>query len=464
MTDRSSTQSRCISVGLVLLIAIVTGGLVAKQAWLVLAGFLGFSLLMIWPAHLWLGVFVLLVPFDGVSALGAAPAGLTLTSLVGLVTLCALIWTGIALHRFRIPARTALCWLAFILWGTSSVLWSADRDVAIERLPTAFSLFIFYLIATSCQFSAKEIAQITRFAIVGGCLAAIVTLYQFHSGIFYRDLNMRASLVFGERQDDPNILAASLLLPLSLVAGEFFSAAKLRDKLFLSFCGLLLVLGVFVTTSRGALTAIAVMVLFYMRKFGMSWRTLLPAGFLGSLLLLTPEFLINRFEQAETSGGAGRVYIWQAGLAAFKDYFIAGAGIDNFPVVYNDYASHASRYVGLNRAAHNVFLQVAVELGSIGFALFIFTAISHLRTASQRDALIAGPERFRLIACEAAACGILVAAIFLGLLWTKAFWAVWMLLAICSRVPRVDYSIESVFHEAETLIEAAQRNGTAASH
>ena len=34
--------------------------------------------------------------------------------------------------------------------------------------------------------------------------------------------------------------------------------------------------------------------------------------------------------------------------------------------------------------------------------------------------------------------GVLVASFFLGLLWTKAFWMVWVMLAIWSRAPRVD--------------------------
>jgi O-antigen ligase len=457
LTSTSRPWNKPSQVALVLLIATVIGYSVARAAWLPLVGALGLSLLMIWPAHLWLGVFVFLVPFDDVSALQAGAGGLTLTSLIGLVALFVLLATAMALHRFRLPSRQAFWWFAFISWAGCTVLWSVDRDIAMERLPTMINVFFFYLIVTCCHFSEKEVSQITRLAIFGGCVAACIALYEFRSGIFYRNLNMRGSLVFGDRQTDPNIFAASLLLPLALVAGEFLGSAKWRSRFLLSLCALLIASGIFVTTSRGALLAIVAMALVYMRKLGINWRVLAPLTLLGGALLMAPEFLFKRLGQAEASGGAGRVYIWQTGVAALKDYFFAGAGLDNFAVIYNDYAAHAVHFAGLNRPAHNVFLQIAVELGAIGCLLFACALISPLRYASRREAFSTGSMRFRLISCEAAAYGMLVAAFFLGLLWTKAFWIVWIMLAICSRAPRMDASeITPVSGEPKVTVHLAQ--------
>jgi O-antigen ligase len=409
---------------------------VAKEAWLPLAGVLGISLLALWPAYLWLGVFVFLVPFDDVLALESGASGLTLTSLIGLIVLFVLFGSFLALGRLRVPLSPAIAWFAFLTWQACTVLWSVDRDVAIRRLPTMLSLFVFYLVVTCSHFSEKEASRIARFAIFGGCVAAAITLQEFSSGVFYHNMNMRGSLVFGDRQADPNILAASLLLPLSLVVGEFLGSAKLYGKILLSLCALLIVSGVFVTGSRGALLAIAVMLLFYLHRLGITWRVIAPLTVMGGALMFAPAFLVQRFEQSDS--GAGRLYIWQTGMAALKDYFLAGAGLDNFSVIYNDYSAHALHYAGLSRPAHNIFLQISVESGIIGFLLFVFVAGSQMRYALRRDASSSGPQRFRLIACEAAACGVLVASFFLGLLWTKAFWIVWILLTVCSRAPRVD--------------------------
>lgn len=434
-----TSLSRKLTIGFaLLLLAIATGWMVAKGAWLALGGVVGLYLLALWPAYMWLGVFISLVPFDDVLALQSGGSGLTLTSLIGLVTLFVSVGTFLAFRRLRLPLSPAIAWFAFLAWEACTILWSVDRDAGIRRLPTMISLFAFYLVMTCCPFSEKEISRVARFAIFGGCAAAAITLYEFRSGIFYHNLNMRGSLVFGDRQTDPNILAASLLLPLSLVVGEFLGAAKLHTKVLLSFCALLIVSGIFSTGSRGALLAIGVILVFYLRKLGINWRVLAPMTLLGGALMFAPAFLLQRVEESQSTGGAGRVYVWQTGLAALKDYFLAGAGLDNFPVIYNDYASHAAHFAGLNRAPHNIFLQIAVESGIIGVFLFGWPILSHARCATRRDALSTGADRFRLIACEAAACGMLVASFFLGTLWTKAFWSVWVLLAVCSRAPRVD--------------------------
>src|SRR5208337_1960441 len=150
-------------------------------------------------------------------------------------------------------------------------------------------------------------------------------------------------------------------------------------KLLLSSSALMISLGIFVTTSRGALLAILVMLLFCLLKGRINWHILVLPFLLGGALLLAPGSLFTRLQQSKETGGAGRLYIWQTGAAAFKDYFLAGAGLDNFPVIYNHYAEHALHFVGLNRPAHNIYLQIAVESGVIGFLLFVLVVASHLR-------------------------------------------------------------------------------------
>ncbi len=46
--------------------------------------------------------------------------------------------------------------------------------------------------------------------------------------------------------------------------------------------------------------------------------------------------ILSRFETNDR--GAGRFDIWLVGWTAMKHYALMGAGLSNFPVVYNDYA------------------------------------------------------------------------------------------------------------------------------
>jgi O-antigen ligase len=191
----------------------------------------------------------------------------------------------------------------------------------------------------------------------------------------------------------------------------------------------------------------------------MSWRALAAPLLLGVALMFAPGFLFTRMQQAETSGGAGRLYIWQTGLSALKDYFLTGAGLDNFSVIYNDYAAHAAHFAGLNRPPHNIFLGIAVESGVLGLLLIAIVIFSHFRYASRCERLLTGATRFRLIACEAAACAMLASSFFLHLIWTKEFWIVWVMLAICSRVPRVDFSNVAQISDEVKVDHDATREG-----
>jgi len=54
-----------------------------------------------------------------------------------------------------------------------------------------------------------------------------------------------------------------------------------------------------------------------------------------------PEFMINRIDSAVETHADGRVDIWVAGLYALQKYWLIGAGLDNFPVVYTEFAEYS---------------------------------------------------------------------------------------------------------------------------
>ena len=66
----------------------------------------------------------------------------------------------------------------------------------------------------------------------------------------------------------------------------------------------------------------------------------------------------------------GRIEIWKRGLGYVAHAPLQGVGIDGFP--YKELASKTNKGFGVRQAAaHNMYLQVAAELGLIGFAGFL---------------------------------------------------------------------------------------------
>src|SRR5207249_4502803 len=122
-----------------------------------------------------------------------------------------------------------------------------------------------------------------------------------------------------------------------------------------------------------------------------------------------------------------------------KDYGILGAGLSNFPLVYNKYMGASTLFVGAGYAAHNIYIEMLVELGVIGILLFALASVTQLREANA-SCLAASPVSAELskflVACEAACFGMLACSFFLGLLWFKSFWLSWIFLAVLVRLLR----------------------------
>jgi O-antigen ligase len=302
------------------------------------------------------------------------------------------------------------------------------------------ALLLFYLVAVSFRITKKEFFAIATMAMVGGCLAAGYAAFGFyHGGAYQTHQGQRASLVVADNALDPNYFAASLLLPMSLaIAGLLSSRSLLKRVAFLSVV-LLLAYALLLSMSRGALLAVFAMMFVYFRSLRLK-KALLVVIFVFIIAAAgVPERFYSRLQTASATRGAGRLDIWMVGWAAAKDHGIIGAGLGNFPIVYDNYKGAGEFFRGVTRAPHNIYLEVWVELGLIGLFLFALALISQLReTKASQPAMSGAPTKlaFYGVACEAACWGLLANGFFLGILWFKMFWLCWIFLALMVKLLR----------------------------
>lgn len=406
---------------------------IGRGAWLALGAFTGACLLFLWPLQVSLGSFAFLVPFDSISALGSSGQGITLTFIMGAAGAIALVTAGFALQRLEFPPRASGYWFLFIAWASASLLWAYDPHTAMQQIPTMLGLFLFYLIAVSFRPKPQEFSGVITLAILGGCVAALYASSQFYSGISYFS-TLRGSLIVGNRATDPNVFAASLLLPSSLAVNEFLVAQNRIRSLLMLLAVAVINLAIFLSMSRGALVGLAVMLIVYFRRLRVNWRILIPVALALGSLVLVPSSFFQRFLKAGATGGAGRLYIWESGFNAFKHYALLGAGLNNFASVYTNYAGGGARFAGLGRDAHNIYLAIAVELGAIGIALLLLAIMAQLTAVSRLRENFDKVSCSRLAACEAACWGMLTAGFFLNVIWRKSFWLCWIMLALAVKV------------------------------
>jgi O-antigen ligase len=418
---------------LILLVMVGLAGLlgmaIVSGNWIYVSVILTMPLLLLWPVQVSLGLFAFLAPFEFVSALGEGSTGRTLTWYVGAMAGVVLFGTGLIRNRLQRPTMTTVWWFLFALWGAASIVWALDPQSAFDRSFTAFALVLLYAAALSLRIDENELRWLSALTVTGGFLAAVLCSYEFYNGSFY-GFTMRGSLTLGAREIDPNIFAASLLLPLALALGGFLSShGWLRRGLALAASGAI-GMGILLTMSRGGLVALSVMIIMYFRRVGINWRLLAASAvLLGVLIAFAPPLLWQRLGIAGETGGAGRLDIWHVGLAAIRRYGVIGAGLDNFQYVYGNLAGYAPNFMGFDRSPHNIFLQAWVELGIPGLLLMIAAVVSQARALGQLRKKSAVLDT-RVIACEAAFWGLLAASFFLELLWRKVFWLAWIMLAL----------------------------------
>lgn len=205
---------------------------------------------------------------------------------------------------------------------------------------------------------------------------------------------------------NPNILAVYLLLyfPFALCATSS-SKSKGRARLFYAATTILCAVCILLTWSRGAWLGLFLecflFLLLYSRKSRIIALCLPPAALLSIPIL--PQNFRGRFLSIGDLGESSvryRLLTWRGTWKMIRRHpFGIGIGEGAWHAVYPHYAvSGTSRVMH----AHNIFLQVATELGVVGLVLFLLIV---------SIALCRGLQKRKIVAVSALA-GVLLMGLF----------------------------------------------------
>jgi O-antigen ligase len=206
--------------------------------------------------------------------------------------------------------------------------------------------------------------------------------------------------------------------------------------------GVICMLTLFLTSSRGGLVSLAVALLAAVALGGRRRGTMLVAAVCAVLVTIfyfatiAPDSVRERVSHPE--GGTGRVDIWTVGWRMVQDNAIQGVGSGNFSTSSIHYLLQPGALlrddfiVDTPKVAHNTYLQVLAELGIVGFALFITILLFSLVCAfkAHRVAARAGDRELDIIAraTVVALVALFAAYIFVSRDYGKQLW---LLLAVC---------------------------------
>jgi O-antigen ligase len=357
-------------------------------------------------------LFAFLTFFERVG--GGAASDVTLGKLAGVVLVLAAVRKSGAPFLARERPYASAAAIAFCAWAGASMLWTRSESAALaEAVRLSFAATVLVVVFAAAR-SLDDTRRIAAGYIAGGVATTVLGVLVFPAAS--DEAGAEAGRLAGG-VGDPNELAAFLLPALALAGFSLASARTPSARLWLVAACVVATAGIFLTGSRGGLIGLGVMLLAAVvfagsvRLHAVCLALVLAVVAFGYFALAAPVETRARITGFTSSGGTGRLDLWSVAIQATRDHPLTGVGAGNFRIVEPVYAAETLSLTNVElivdkpKAVHNTPLELLVELGPIGAALFaaiILAAIASALGAAHSFA------RARLREAELQARGLLV--------------------------------------------------------
>jgi len=323
---------------------------------------------------LW-ALIVLLIIRPAIDLWGTAPLidiniiSLNYNSLIGLLVFVA----GIAYllkERKKLPAIPSIYIIAsFILLAFVSLIWSPSIIDGLREFIRIAGIFIVFALSFLIISNKSHFKILLKAFIVSSLIPLVVAIIQYFDGT--------GEVIFGEFFKRlygsffyPNSLAFFLVFIIAILLFLFSQSRKTEIKFLYGLFFLILFLVLLGTYTRGAwLGGVLVFLAFGLVKFR---KVLLGGIILIALMCLFVPIIQERVGDIISlepfSSLFWRIKLWQGMVDFFMQKPILGHGLNSFQVLSQDLQ-------GLSilpaPEAHNDYLKLLIELGIVGFTLYL---------------------------------------------------------------------------------------------
>ena len=336
--------------------------------------------------------YVMLIPFEELAVFVALG---TPTRLAGMLFFA----TYLFHRRFQIKfgAMPMVAWL-WLGWVTLSLMWSPTL-----RWDYYFQLVQLFLatllIADYVSREPKRMNTILTGYTLSALVIALFGIYNFFSNVGNVSGFSFESRTSGISGQGVETFAFSLIPAfLTVFHRVIYGRGRLRWLYLLPL--LVFALGMILSGTRGSWVATlgAIFLVYLPRLKARHYLIILAAVGLGvgiaSQIPVISEFARFRASSALSSGGEGRIAIWQVSWQMFLNAPVTGIGwrMGEFEMSVQDlertrysitWTSDGGRFKP--RVAHNIYLQTLLELGIIGFVLFMFWLVPLVTAPLYKD-------------------------------------------------------------------------------
>jgi len=392
--------------------------------------------------------------------------------------------------------RTFALMLAFLSVFLIGAFLAEGQDVALARIGAFASegLLVYLLVRNSVRdLPALRVAMWT--AMAAAALLSSLAAYQAFTGNYHQDFlglaqrnlefmeagapTVPEEMAVSDRaagpMAEPNRFAQILLMTLPLALALFLSARRRRVAVLALGLGGLALVGVILTYSRGAFLTLIVLALLSVPLRLLTIRSLAIAG--AVVLLLVPVVAPAYVGRIASIGAAadllgapeapdpvtrGRTTEMLAALAVYMDYPVLGVGpgqyLPFYSVEYQALPEIGLREIAMPRRAHDLYLEVAAETGTVGLLIFMAIPLLLLRDlyGASRRLWRRRPDHARLAAAFVLVIlGYLGTGVFLHLAYERYYWLVVALTASAVGILTSTDAYRSPLDDETTDSEAA---------
>lgn len=332
--------------------------------------------------------YVFLMPLENVLP---ASLGGSFIKYIGIVIIALNLLT--VLQRGKIYYRKGLfAVLLFCLYILISFIW-AKNGINSAYFTIILNMLLFTITSSQMEVDSAFFRTIFKVLLLSGVIVSLMVVLGMglssSSETYYGET--RRTLSIGGSNVDNNNLATMMCL--QVVAGFFLflRTPKKGSKIIYLFLSALIIIAIFYTGSRGSLVGLALsfVILFLVSRTHHKIIKLVVASMIiiaifYLLVLVLPSSVTQRFsiESVLETGGSGRFEIWADAFILFKEAPLLnklfGFGWSSFPYIMK---SSFHWFV----AAHNDYIEVLVELGVLGFALYVVMLLTFFNIARKKD-------------------------------------------------------------------------------
>lgn len=304
---------------------------------------------------------------------------------IGLAIFCYLIKTTLAFKRG--PGLT-LDWpiFAFLILSGLSMLNTCDVSLSFVGLRKLAMHFFVFLAIVFCIADIKRFKCLVSILILSALIVSLDGFWQYFTGadwfsfrplMAYPHLGLkRVTASFSQAGSLGIYLGA--VIPISFSFFLFY--AKGINKIALGVTTLILLFILILSFTPGAAFGAYAAILFF-ACVKREWRLALFL-ILGILLgyFLLPESLTSWPNGSLFQTIFGRIKMWAIAVKMIKMHPILGIGLHTFGVNYQKFCMPGDPFCGSGQPyAHNMYVQMAAEIGLLGFFSFIALIASLFR-------------------------------------------------------------------------------------